>query len=136
MEMNTRLQVERSTEMITGLVSMIAAAVAAGEKLPLTQAQVSVSGHAIRHVVRGGSAQAFCRRPASYGSSGAADHIRWIRASCGAESQSYDAMIAKVIGWGENRDAAIETLRERSKKLSIRSRPARASSVGLSSEFF
>jgi 3-methylcrotonyl-CoA carboxylase alpha subunit len=118
MEMNTRLQVEHPvTEMITGLdLVELQLRVAAGEKLPLTQAQVSVSGHAIE-------ARLYAEDPAQgfLPQIGIVQDLIWpqqnhIRVDSGVVpgsriSSHYDAMIAKVIGWGEKRDAAIETLR-------------------------
>jgi 3-methylcrotonyl-CoA carboxylase alpha subunit len=119
MEMNTRLQVEHPvTEMITGLdLVELQLRVAAGEKLPLTQAQVSVSGHAIE-------ARLYAEDPAQgfLPQIGIVQDLIWaqrnhIRVDSGVVpgsriSSHYDAMIAKVIGWGESRSAAIETLRE------------------------
>jgi 3-methylcrotonyl-CoA carboxylase alpha subunit len=117
MEMNTRLQVEHPvTEMITGLdLVELQLRVAAGEKLPLTQAQLSVSGHAIE-------ARLYAEDPAQgfLPQIGVVQDLIWpqqthIRVDSGVVpgsriSPHYDAMIAKVIGWGESRSAAIKTL--------------------------
>jgi 3-methylcrotonyl-CoA carboxylase alpha subunit len=118
MEMNTRLQVEHPvTEMITGLdLVELQLRVAAGEQLPLTQAQVSATGHAIE-------ARLYAEDPAQgfLPQIGIVQDLIWpqqthIRVDAGIVpgsriSPHYDAMIAKVIGWGGNRSAAIETLR-------------------------
>jgi len=113
LEMNTRLQVEHPiTEIVTGLdLVEWQIRVAAGEPLPLTQAQIRLSGHAIEARVCAESPAdnflpqsgrlALWRPPDGVG-------IRVDHALCqGAEvSTHYDSMIAKVIAGGESRELA------------------------------
>ena len=113
LEMNTRLQVEHTvTEEITGLdLVEWQLRIAAGETLPLTQAQISIRGHAIE-------ARLLAERPeAGYlPSSGPislwrARHREGVRLDSGVETGSevpihYDSMIAKVIAYGPDREIA------------------------------
>ena len=120
LEMNTRLQVEHPvTECITGvdLVELMIR-VAAGEKLPFTQDDVRLNGHAIEtRVYAEDPYRGFlpsigrlsrCQPPEA----GRDDEGRLVRIDTGvvegAEiSMFYDPMIAKLITWGETREAAI-----------------------------
>jgi 3-methylcrotonyl-CoA carboxylase alpha subunit len=115
MEMNTRLQVEHPvTEEITGqdLVEW-QLRVASGEKLPKTQDELTISGHAVE-------ARLYAEDPAKgfLPSVGRLDHFDLGdegRIETGVEegdsiSPFYDPMIAKLIGRGETRDEAIGEL--------------------------
>jgi 3-methylcrotonyl-CoA carboxylase alpha subunit len=115
MEMNTRLQVEHPvTEEITGqdLVEW-QLRVASGEKLPLAQDELSITGHAIE-------ARLYAEDPAKgfLPSVGRLDHFDLGedgRIETGVQegdaiSPFYDPMIAKLIATGENREAAISGL--------------------------
>jgi 3-methylcrotonyl-CoA carboxylase alpha subunit len=115
MEMNTRLQVEHPvTEEITGqdLVEW-QLRVASGEKLPTTQDELSINGHAIE-------ARLYAEDPgkAFLPSVGKLDHFdlgEEGRIETGIEegdaiSAFYDPMIAKLIGSGEDREEAIGEL--------------------------
>lgn len=111
MEMNTRLQVEHPvTEAITGLdLVALQLRVAAGEPLPLTQAQVSFSGHAMEiRLCAESPRQGFM--PQS-GTMEAWDMPADIRAEQALQAGSpvppfYDSMIAKLISHGGTRDEA------------------------------
>jgi len=114
LEMNTRLQVEHPvTEAVTGLDLVRAQfVVAAGGRLPWTQADISQRGHAIEcRVYAEDPAGGFLpqagtlllyREPAGPGirvDSGVAEG--------GAVSVHYDPLLAKLTVLGESRDAAI-----------------------------
>ena len=118
MEMNTRLQVEHPvTELITGqdLVEW-QLLVAAGEKLPLSQDQLSIAGHAIETRI-------YAEDPARdfLPSIGRLEHLRQpreaghVRVDTGVRQGDtitpyYDPMIAKLIVWGEDRTTALRRL--------------------------
>lgn len=118
MEMNTRLQVEHPvTEMITGLdLVEWQLRVAAGERLPLAQDEIPIRGHAIE-------ARIYAEDPDRdfLPSIGTLVHLRQppetveVRVDTGVrEGDSitpyYDPMIAKLIVWGPDRDAAARRL--------------------------
>ncbi|MBP6014128.1 MAG: ATP-grasp domain-containing protein [Alphaproteobacteria bacterium] len=118
MEMNTRLQVEHPvTEMITGLdLVEWQLRVAAGEKLPRTQEQLSINGHAVEvrlyaeDPVKGflPSIGKLARLKLPAGDA----HVRVDAgvAEGGEVSMFYDPMIAKVIAWDQTRAAALARL--------------------------
>ena len=117
-EMNTRLQVEHPvTELITGIdLVEWQLRVAFGEKLPLTQDQITLNGHAIE-------ARVYAENPHKNFMPSVGKIRTWrtpgqtdgLRIDAGyregdAVSPHYDAMLAKVIAWAPTRDAAIERL--------------------------
>jgi acetyl/propionyl-CoA carboxylase alpha subunit len=115
MEMNTRLQVEHPvTEAVTGLDLVDwQLRVAAGEPLPLTQGEITLSGHAME-------ARLYAEDPARgfLPSIGTLEHLRlpdFARVDSGVEeggviSPFYDPMIAKLIAHAPTREAAAEEL--------------------------
>ena len=117
-EMNTRLQVEHPvTELITG-VDLVEwqLRVAFGEKLPLTQDQIKLNGHAIE-------ARVYAENPDKNFMPSVGRIRTWrtpaetngLRIDSGYRegdtvSPNYDAMLAKVIAWAPTREAAISRL--------------------------
>jgi len=115
LEMNTRLQVEHPvTEAITGLdLVEWQFRVAAGERLPLAQGAIAVSGHAVE-------ARLYAENPANgfLPQTGTLQRVRWpdgVRVETGMEEGGeitpyYDPMIAKVIAHAATREAALTQL--------------------------
>ena len=113
LEMNTRLQVEHPvTELITGLdLVALQISVAQGELLDLSQADISLEGHAIEvRLYTEDPSQDFL--PASgpvdlwAPASGVGVRIDDGISTGQAISPFYDPMVAKVIGYGPSREAA------------------------------
>jgi 3-methylcrotonyl-CoA carboxylase alpha subunit len=117
-EMNTRLQVEHPvTELITGIdLVEWQLRVAFGEKLPLTQDQITLNGHAVE-------ARVYAENPHKNFMPSVGKLRTWhmpealdgLRIDAGYRqgdvvSPHYDAMLAKVIAWAPTRDAAIQRL--------------------------
>ncbi|MHB1129649.1 MAG: acetyl-CoA carboxylase biotin carboxylase subunit, partial [Ilumatobacteraceae bacterium] len=117
LEMNTRLQVEHPvTEVITGIdLVEWQIRVASGEKLPLTQQEVSAlrRGHGIeiRINAENPTGGKFLPSPGMISKLSASNGFG-VRFDGGYESgdtvsQYYDNLVGKLIVWGQDRDAAI-----------------------------
>jgi geranyl-CoA carboxylase alpha subunit len=115
MEMNTRLQVEHPvTELVTGLDLVdLQLRVAAGEPLPLSQADVQLNGHAIE-------ARLYAENPDAGFLPQTGTLLRWqppagVRVDAGVDTGTeitshYDPLLAKIIAHGATRDAARQKL--------------------------
>jgi acetyl-CoA carboxylase biotin carboxylase subunit len=117
LEMNTRLQVEHPvTEQVTGLdLVQLQIRIAVGEKLPFTQPEISLRGHAIE-------CRVYAEDPANdfFPSPGEITVLSepsgpGIRVDSGVYAGwnvplEYDPLLAKLIGYGENREQAIGRL--------------------------
>jgi 3-methylcrotonyl-CoA carboxylase alpha subunit len=127
-EMNTRLQVEHPvTELITGIdLVEWQLRVAFGEKLPLTQDQIKLDGHAIE-------ARVYAENPAKNFMPSVGRITTWrtpeavdgLRIDDGYRkgdvvSPYYDAMLAKVIAWAPTRQAAIDRLNRALEETDVR----------------
>ena len=116
LEMNTRLQVEHGvTEMVTGLdLVELQLRVAAGEKLPFSQEDVSVNGHAIEVRVYPEDPETFMPDAGDITDlhQPEGEHIRVDSALCNGYTVGldYDPLMAKVMAWGEDRNQATKTL--------------------------
>jgi acetyl-CoA carboxylase, biotin carboxylase subunit len=117
LEMNTRIQVEHPvTEMVTGydLIQMMIQ-VAAGEKLPITQKDVTLTGHAIEVRINAEDFEkgfAPCPGKISMYVSPSGKGVR-VDSHCYAGytiPPNYDSMIAKLIVHGKDRTEALRFL--------------------------
>ncbi|MBC5766779.1 acetyl-CoA carboxylase biotin carboxylase subunit [Ramlibacter albus] len=129
LEMNTRLQVEHPvTECITGLdLVELMIRVAAGEKLPLTQADVKRNGWAIecrinaedpfRNFLPSTGRLVRFQPPRESMWASDTEHLFGVRVDTGVQEGGeipmfYDSMIAKLIVHGTDRNDAIAKMRE------------------------
>jgi len=117
LEMNTRLQVEHGvTELVTGLDLVgLQLAVAAGHRLPLSQADVQANGHAVE-------VRLCAERPREdyRPTPGTATHVGWpvgpgLRTDRAIESGSvvspaYDSLVAKLMAHGRDRASTVARL--------------------------
>ncbi len=116
-EMNTRVQVEHPvTEMVTGVdIVRQQIAVAAGEKLPFTQRQITCRGHAIECRINAEDPYNFMPSPGritGWHTSGGPG----VRVDSHVYHQyvvppHYDSMIGKLIVHGDTRDQALARMR-------------------------
>ncbi len=117
MEMNTRLQVEHPvTEMVTGVdLVELQVRIAAGEKLPIAQDDITMTGHAIE-------ARVYAEDPGRGFLPTGGDvldlvepHGQGVRVDSGLArgtvvGSDYDPMLAKVIAHADDRPAALRAL--------------------------
>jgi len=118
MEMNTRIQVEHCvTEMVTGLdLVKLQIRIAAGDKLPFTQKEIVLRGHALecrvnaedpnRNMMACAGVVKLFQPPGGPGVR-VDSHLY-----SGYEVPAYyDSLLAKVICWGQDRSEAIERMK-------------------------
>ena len=126
LEMNTRLQVEHPvTELITGLdLVALQIAVAEGEKLPFTQEELSIKGHAVElRICAEDPFNQFlpCTGVLKTYRPPVMENVRLDDAFIAGMEVSifYDPLIGKLIAFGDNRNAAIRNLLEAIKRFDI-----------------
>ena len=126
LEMNTRLQVEHPvTELITGLdLVALQISVAEGEKLPFTQEDLSIKGHAVElRICAEDPFNQFlpCTGVLNTYGPPVMENVRLDDAFIAGMEVSifYDPLIGKLIAFGDNRNAAIRNLLEAIKRFDI-----------------
>ena len=116
-EMNTRIQVEHPvTEMITGVdLVKTQLLIAAGEKLPFSQSDVQIRGHAIECRINAEDARTFMPSPGPvklwHAPGGPGIRVDSHVYSGYNVPPYYDSMVAKLIAHGDTRDTAIARMR-------------------------
>ncbi|HSF05059.1 MAG TPA: acetyl-CoA carboxylase biotin carboxylase subunit [Methylomirabilota bacterium] len=118
-EMNTRIQVEHAvTEMVTGLdLVVLQLRLAAGEPLPLGQADVTLSGHAIECRINAEEPEKGFRPCPGTVSVWVPPGGDGVRVDTHIEPGAvvppfYDSLLAKIVAHGPDRASAIARLRE------------------------
>jgi acetyl-CoA carboxylase biotin carboxylase subunit len=130
MEINTRIQVEHCvTEMVTGLdLVKQQILIAAGEKLPFTQQEVHLDGHAIECRVNAEDPErnmmacaGMVKRYLPPGGPGVRidSHLY----SGYDVPPYYDSLLAKVICWGRDRDEAIARMKRALREMVVEGLP-------------
>ncbi len=116
-EMNTLLQVEHPvTELITGVdIVKTQIMVAAGEKLPFTQRQITVKGHAIECRINAEDPFNFVPSPGRitmwHAPGGPGVRVDSHVYTNYFVPPNYDSMVGKIIVYGDTRDQAIARMR-------------------------
>ncbi|XHS80223.1 acetyl-CoA carboxylase biotin carboxylase subunit [Burkholderiaceae bacterium UC74_6] len=116
-EMNTRVQVEHPvTEMVTGIdIVQMQILIAAGEKLPFTQRQITMRGHAIECRINAEDPVKFTPSPGRI-TTWHAPGGPGVRVDSHAYTNyfvppHYDSMIGKIIVHGDTREQALARMR-------------------------
>ena len=116
-EMNTRIQVEHPvTELITGIDLVKAQLlIASGERLPYSQSDVQIRGHAIECRINAEDPKTFMPSPGPirlwHAPGGPGIRVDSHVYSGYNVPPYYDSLIAKVIAHGDNRDTAIARMK-------------------------
>jgi acetyl-CoA carboxylase biotin carboxylase subunit len=116
-EMNTRIQVEHPvTEMTTGIdIVKTQIMVAAGEKLPFTQRQIQIRGHAIECRLNAEDAYKFVPSPGRitmwHPPGGPGVRVDSHIYTNYVVPPNYDSMIGKIIVFGDTREQALARMR-------------------------
>jgi acetyl-CoA carboxylase biotin carboxylase subunit len=116
-EMNTRIQVEHPvTEMVTGIDLVRAQLrIAAGERLPWSQDDVQVRGHAIECRINAEDPKNFMPSPGPvtlfHAPGGPGIRLDSHLYTGYQVPPYYDSLIAKIVAYGESRDVAIARMR-------------------------
>jgi len=116
-EMNTRVQVEHPvTEQVTGIdIVKAQLRIAAGERLPWTQSDIVVRGHAIECRINAEDPKGFVPSPGPvklyHPPGGPGIRVDSHLYSGYVVPPFYDSMIGKLIAYGEDRDTAIARMK-------------------------
>jgi acetyl-CoA carboxylase biotin carboxylase subunit len=116
-EMNTRIQVEHPvTELITGIDLVKAQLmIAAGERLPWTQSDIVLRGHALECRINAEDPKTFMPSPGPvrlwHAPGGPGIRVDSHLYSGYSVPPNYDSLIAKLISHGDTRDTAIARMR-------------------------
>ena len=116
-EMNTRVQVEHPvTELVTGIdIVKLQIRIAAGDRLPFTQDDIQIRGHAIECRINAEDPKSFAPSPGPvrlwHAPGGPGIRVDSHLYSGYSVPPFYDSLIAKLLAYGENRDVAIARMR-------------------------